>query len=236
MDFRTLKHGESRVELDLTDTMYPSRSRLDHLAVDGRGVAGGAVEHATFYAFVLRGRVRFAMALAGEHDVFELTEGAYLSSTGAVTMRALGEDSLVYTIERLGYRGQRQSGRIEKRGRLSYIDGCSDSLLVYPPRLGDPCLNHLHFPKGIVQTQHLHPSIRLGIVVRGAGKAWGPGWEHPLEVGSMFVLHEQEIHSFATPGESMDVIAFHPDSDTGPTDVDHPMINRTLIDHGKTVR
>jgi len=28
----------------------------------------------------------------------------------------------------------------------------------------------------------------------------------------------------------MDVIAFHPDSDFGATDIDHPMINRTIVD------
>ena len=27
----------------------------------------------------------------------------------------------------------------------------------------------------------------------------------------------------------MDVIAFHPDSDFGPTDIEHPMINRTIV-------
>ena len=28
----------------------------------------------------------------------------------------------------------------------------------------------------------------------------------------------------------MDVIAYHPDSDFGPQDEDHPMINRTIVD------
>ena len=32
----------------------------------------------------------------------------------------------------------------------------------------------------------------------------------------------------------MDVIAYHPDSDWGPTDVEHPMVNRTLVE-GKKV-
>jgi len=31
----------------------------------------------------------------------------------------------------------------------------------------------------------------------------------------------------------MDIIAYHPDSDFGPTDIDHPMLNRTYINHGK---
>jgi hypothetical protein len=28
----------------------------------------------------------------------------------------------------------------------------------------------------------------------------------------------------------MDVIAWHPDSDFGPEDDDHPMVNRTIVD------
>ena len=47
------------------------------------------------------------------------------------------------------------------------------------------------------------------------------------------MLVEQELHSFKTSDNYMDIIAFHPDSDTGPTDGNHSMINRTFIDHGK---
>jgi hypothetical protein len=37
-------------------------------------------------------------------------------------------------------------------------------------------------------------------------------------------------HKFSTPyGEELQVIAFHPDSDFGPTDEDHPMLNRTIV-------
>jgi hypothetical protein len=44
-------------------------------------------------------------------------------------------------------------GPCEAFGRLRYIDGCSDSLLVGPAVRGDPCLNHLHFPPGVSQTR-----------------------------------------------------------------------------------
>ena len=30
--------------------------------------------------------------------------------------------------------------------------------------------------------------------------------------------------------DEMDVVAFHPDSDTGPQPDDHPMVNRTIVD------
>ena len=51
-----------------------------------------------------------------------------------------------------------EDGNGHLTGMLAYIDGCSDSILIHPPILGAPCLNHLHFPSGIKQTQHTHPS------------------------------------------------------------------------------
>jgi len=38
------------------------------------------------------------------------------------------------------------------------------------------------------------------------------------------------LHSFFTTDSSLDVIAWHPDSDFGPTHDDHPMVNLTLVD------
>lgn len=136
-------------------------------------------------------------------------------------------------------------GPIEEVGRLKYIDGCTDSLLINPVKKGDPCLNHLHFPKGIIQTPHTHPSHRIGIVVKGRGECVTPFGNLPLETGCIFVikeyngsdksegldgnLYENGTHKFNTYESSMDVIAFHPDSDFGAEDEFHPMINRTIV-------
>jgi quercetin dioxygenase-like cupin family protein len=145
------------------------------------------------------------------------------------TDRGIPADLYLIFIE--GYTGQNVLGvKVEEKGRLKYIDGCTDSLLVYPPRLGDPALNHLHFPPGIDQTFHTHPSIRVGIVYRGHGVASFPDGEHELAEGDIFILEVGEEHRFRTSDSTMDIIAFHPDSDTGPTDEDHPMINRTIIE------
>jgi hypothetical protein len=213
--------------IDALGTMYPS-------SITGRRIGremcrfGGSTS--TVYAYVLEGAASFHV---GSHASVSLDAGGYFSSPDAVEIVGEAAGGIVVVVERAGFRGQLVAGRVERQGRLSYIDGCSDSILVYPPRMGDPVFNHLHFPKGIDQTQHLHPSIRLGAVVRGAGVAKGPGWEKELRVGDMFLLDEQEIHSFATPVAAMDVVAFHPDSDWGPLDGNHPMVNRTLIQHGK---
>jgi len=121
-------------------------------------------------------------------------------------------------------------GPVEAKGRLRYIDGCSDTLLVPPVRKGDPCLNHLHFPIAIRQTRHTHPSVRTGFVYRGEGECIVPeGDPIPLRPGCVFIIPTDSLHSFNTYDRTMDVIAFHPDSDTGMTDDDHPMVNRTMV-------
>lgn len=121
-------------------------------------------------------------------------------------------------------------GPIEHKGRLKYIDGCTDTLLIGPPKIGDPCLNHLHFPKGIRQTMHTHPTVRIGMVVKGSGRAISPNGESKLFAGLGWVIPAGAEHCFYTDDETMDIIAFHPDSDTGPADENHPMVNRTIVD------
>jgi hypothetical protein len=41
------------------------------------------------------------------------------------------------------------------------------------------------------------------------------------------------VHRFLTTDAQLDVIAYHPDSDWGPTDTEHPMLNRTWVDGTK---
>lgn len=139
----------------------------------------------------------------------------------------------LFLVCRLGYKAQNTIGWTEKQGRLTYIDGCTDSLLIYPPRQGDPSLNLLYFPAGIEQTKHLHPSIRFGCIIDGNGIS--DTWDHTgsrgkkLRTGINFCLEENELHRFKTTNSSMTVIAWHPDGDWGPTDHNHTMLNRTYI-------
>ena len=121
-------------------------------------------------------------------------------------------------------------GPVENKGRLKYIDGCTDSLLIPPVRMGDPCLNLLYFPPGIDQTSHTHPSDRIGVVFSGRGECVTPEGIIPLEPGVMFRIPYEGHHKFRTFDSEMRVIAYHPDSDFGPQDEDHPMINRTMVD------
>lgn len=125
-------------------------------------------------------------------------------------------------------------GPIEPTGRLRYIDGCSDSLLIPPVRRGDACLNLLHLPPGTKQTPHTHPSLRVGLIVRGHGHCLTDDGRHPLAPGQAFVLRANGTHCFHTNDSDLLVVAYHPDSDFGPTDEDHPMINRTFVQEGRS--
>ena len=207
-------------KIDALDTMYPSY---------GEKVVNALYysrPHSTMYGYVISGDVTFPngnIAVEGQYFCFWAAKSESIRTTG---------ETVIFT--RLGFKGQNTiGGPIEDSGRLVYIDQCSDSLLVYPPRMGDPSLNQLHFPSGVKQSYHIHPSIRLGVVVRGNGyaciKKSYDEEQIELKPGVMFCIEEREQHRFMTNKEEMTVIAFHPDGDWGPTDHNHTMLNRTYI-------
>ncbi len=196
------------------------------------GVDDGALvlgEDATQYVFCWHGALTVRQSGMWPHV---LTAGMWAAVPGKCEIRPVGTDlSRGLVISRAGWLGMMSiGGPLEERGRLRYIDGCTDSLLVPPVRLGDPCLNGLWFPMGTMQTMHSHPSVRVGMVVRGRGWCETPAGREKLQPGMVFVIHPHGEHRFLTGPESgLTVIAWHPDSDTGPTDVDHPMVNRTIV-------
>ncbi len=189
----------------------------------------------TAYGYVQRGEsaVLFNSGpLAGR--AVHVYEGMHFCVPWAFTVS--GGNGFVVT--RSGFKGVFSTGGpVERLGRMRYIDGCTDSLLIPPVLKGDSCLNHLHFPSGISQTRHTHPSNRVGIVTKGRGRCvipanddgTGPDVDIPLTPGMLFVIPTEGQHSFFTDDSTMDVIAFHPDSDFGPEHENHPMINRTIV-------
>jgi len=178
---------------------------------------------ATHFGYVHEG----SCSVSSASGQYTLGPGMVFSVPGEGTVSGRGSGIVV---SRHGYRGFFQvGGPIEEQGRLKYIDGCTDSLLIPPIMLGDPCFNLLYFPPGINQTQHTHPSMRVGIVASGTGVCVTPSETIPLVPGQAFVIHAEGLHSFATADRAMRVIAYHPDSDFGPTHEDHPMINRTMV-------
>ncbi len=174
------------------------------------------------FGYVVSGEATITTA----HSIYQLSAGHYFAlppgcevsgGTGFITRHG---DFLPLT--QIG-------GPIESSGRLRYISGCTDTLLIPPPRLGNACLNALYFPPDTDQQTHTHPSIRIGVVASGSGRAILPGRSEPLNVGDIFVIFPDSNHSFRTTDQPMTVIAYHPDSDFGPRDDDHPMINRTIV-------
>ncbi|MDD1608582.1 MAG: cupin domain-containing protein [Methylococcaceae bacterium] len=164
---------------------------------------------------------------------WSLNAGQWFSLPNGLILN-LTANSRVLVSQCLGYQGiYAMGGPIEAQGRLRYIDGCSDTLLCAPPLLGDPCLNHLHFPAGIAQTAHTHPSLRAGIIAKGQGVCEANQQQIPLAEGDLFCIPKDTEHRFITETSTMDVIAYHPDSDWGPTHDNHPMVNRTWVEGHK---
>lgn len=181
---------------------------------------------ATGYGMVTAGQAVLNDPGAGR---FALRQGMFFALPEGGSVQ--GGSGLVIALS--GYRGLRQiGGPLEAIGRLRYIDGCSDTLLISPPRWGEPCLNHLHIPPHTDQTPHTHPSVRIGVIMGGTGECRTLEGVYPLRPGMGWYIPTGCLHSFFTRDEALDVVAWHPDSDFGPRDDDHPMINRTVIPAG----
>jgi len=194
----------------------------------------GTVSHlgddATHFGFVLDGEPG---TLTTNDRCYPLYPSSYFSWSGTAR---IGGNARIVLISRFGYRGyDHVGGLIADWGALKYIDGCSDSLLVNPVKKGDACLNALYFPPHTVQTRHYHPSIRAGAILAGSGLCRTPEQEYPLTPGHIFFMPAETWHAFETKERrgaersALTVIAFHPDSDFGPTDENHPMLNRTFF-------
>lgn len=232
---------------DISHGLYP----LKVYNVKSDGVRFKARTDCSYYGYVYKGNIDLK---TNDTQILHLNDGMCFSVAGhfKVSKYTVGSLLLIEVYHREGvyptnnYRAMLTVTKHERKGRLNYIDGCTDSLLIPPIKKGDPCLNHLHFPKGIIQTQHTHPTHRVGIVSKGNGTCITPFGNLPLTKGMIFVIKEWDgfttkvgldgnehmigQHSFETKDSEMDVIAFHPDSDFGATDEIHPMINRTFVD------
>ncbi|MEM6954956.1 MAG: cupin domain-containing protein [Myxococcota bacterium] len=173
------------------------------------------------------GVVREASVLQCGLGRFPLAPGMYFSVPASFSL----EGGSGFCVRVPGFEGFFQvGGPIEAKGRLRYINGCTDSLLIPPVICGDPCLNFLHLPAHSAQAMHTHPSVRIGVVMSGEGRCVTMDSEHTLRPGMGFIIEAGLPHAFRPGAEPLRVVAFHPDSDVGPKHDDHPMINRTLVE------
>lgn len=187
----------------------------------------------TVFGYVYRGHGLIQRMIKGQTYNTEVKQGQFFCvNEPCVLAQVIPGVFSGILIKRYGYNGMFQvGGPLEDKGRLKYIDGCTDSLLVPPVLKGDACLNALFFPPGINQTQHTHPSMRVGMVLSGQGYCMVPEGDVYLRPGVLFQIPKDGLHSFRTAEEmGMVVLAYHPDSDFGPEHEQHPMINRTIVD------
>jgi len=214
--FTTAEPAED-LRFDLSHDQHPTRVAVwedSWLELDDSG---------THFGFVQSGRVTLTTA----NGTFEMHAGMYFAIPGPAELESAG---CGFVVTRLGYRGFFQiGGPIEETGRLKYIDGCTDSLLISPVLKGDPCLNFLHIPAGTDQTAHTHPSLRIGMITGGKGFCRTDEGDVPLYPGLFFIIPTGGLHSFHTQDRELQIIAWHPDSDFGPTHEKHPMLNRTIV-------
>ncbi|MEM9825926.1 MAG: cupin domain-containing protein [Planctomycetota bacterium] len=215
--------GDTRC-VDFSAAQFPSR--LQPLG----GSLQALCEDATHYGYVHSGTLN----LNFQGRTFAVGAGMYFCVPGSATVTWESNSHSPgsgFVASRLEFNGLFQvGGPIETIGRLRYIDGCSDTLLISPPVLGDPCLNLLCIPPQTRQRSHTHPSERLGMIASGHGVCKTPAGDLPLAPGDRFSIPADGRHSFHTQAEALRVIAFHPDSDFGPTHQNHPMINKTIIE------
>ncbi|MBP0607649.1 MULTISPECIES: cupin domain-containing protein [Burkholderia] len=176
----------------------------------------------------------FVIVQSGELDVshkgniYQLRSGQFGCFPGGVSLAGNAQAILVTS---LGYEGSTLvGGPVEALGRLRYIDGCTSSVLLAPPVRGEPCLNFLHLPRNTSQTMHTHPTIRVGLILSGDGRCDTHHGLMEFRAGTAFVIPPGVAHSFQSQDESMRIVIYHPDSDSGPTHTDHTMLNRTYVD------
>jgi mannose-6-phosphate isomerase-like protein (cupin superfamily) len=115
-------------------------------------------------------------------------------------------------------------------GNLSYMDGGTNTTAINPGRLGDPVINYVHFPNGMFQTLHTHPSHRVGMVVKGKGRVELDDGMFELNQGDVFFLRRNVLHNFHCPyDQDVVLFVFAPDTGTGPTDDVNPLKIRTYV-------
>lgn len=122
-------------------------------------------------------------------------------------------------------------------GNLSYMDGGTNTTATNPGRLGDPVINYVHFPAGMYQTLHTHPSHRVGLIVKGNGKIELDNNKYfDVKEGEVFFMRRNCLHNFITESEPVILFVFAPDSGTGPTDEVNPLKVRTYVGQQRVIK
>ena len=210
---------EDLATIDLSQDEFPAQIRTWHhnqIELPDTG---------THYGFVYQGTPDL---VRGSDEAYRVRSRMYFCLPGRG--RIGGENSSGIVITSLNYEGTFSlGGAIASTGRFAYIDGGMTSLLISPIQVGDPCLHALYFPPDRDQTLHTHPSYRIGLVIEGAGEGETANGIVDLKPGTIFLIPADHLHKFRTQDQPLVFIVFHPDSETGFSDRNHPMLNRTFV-------
>jgi len=164
---------------------------------------------------------------------FDEVHGAAAISGETAYSVSCTRDASAFVIRYPGLRlaEQRFFGQSElEMGGLSYMDGGTNSTALHPNRCGEPVVNYVHFPPGMVQTLHTHPSHRIGLVLQGNGRIELDDKKFfAVEEGSAFFMRRNELHNFITDDEPVILFVFAPDSGSGPSDEINALKVRTYI-------
>ena len=227
MGFQILKAEQKVSDNNGVKAVYLSKKNTKY------GIGYNAAN--SVFGFVLTGQIR----IFDENSIKQVVnENRWFAANSVDNIVVDNADGLL--IEMNDYKPPLAIGEVEPNGRLKYIDGAFNNLLMSPPKKGDPCLNALYMAGKIDQTPHTHPSTRIGMILRGEVivRIWDSEGEGAgitdvllLKKGDAWFMEKDTVHSFHTEAnDDMALFAFHPDSDFGPTDEEAPMINRTIIE------
>lgn len=194
----------------------------------------------THFGIVKDGSVMLSRKVGTRLLTVQLESGMFFECPDQCAVTDIQGSGVV--LSRAGYKGLFSVGGPLEKGKggyLRYIDGGSTSLLLSPPRKGDPCLNYLYFPLNHKQTRHTHPSFRFTLVFSGHGTCTVPANDdgsggdkvHYLRPGSMFIIPAGGHHAIDATGNSpLEIFTFHPDTVIGWTNDWHPMLESTIIE------
>ena len=212
--------------------LIPPNIQLD---ISDRNLLSIINQESTNQIYELTDSFKFIMAFNAkcESETFNVSGCFAVATRKKVTISKLSKNASVVVINVLGFNGLEDKITILDKqdvpGNLSYIDGCSNTNIIDPPRNGDPCINYLYIPAGTNQTFHTHPSVRIILILAGEGMCSLKDSEVPLMAGQIYNLPRHTIHRFKTTDKSLSVMVFHPDSEDGPRDEHNPMKSRTYI-------
>ena len=213
--------------INTNETIYITDRTM--LSVTNQEHAMNTIDETSHFKFIIANN-----ATCNTED-FTVSGCFAVSTCKKITLLKKDDTGKIVIINALGFNGLEDKvsvlNSINNPGHLSYIDGCSNSNIIDPPRNGDPCVNYLFIPKNTDQTFHTHPSVRIILILSGRGVCSLKDLEIPLIPGQVYNLPRHTIHRFKTTDDTLSVMVFHPDSDSGPRDEANPMKTRTYINN-----